>query len=512
VAATVTPAPVDVLVVGGGLAGLSAALAAREAGASVRLLERAPQAERGGNTRFSNGALRAIYGGTEDIRRLVPDLSAETIANTDFGTYPPERYLADFARVTEGRADPMLTRIVVDESFDVLRWLMECGVRYDPLWSAQAPPANGRVTFYGGSAVEARGLGAGLIDALYTALEARGGVVTYGARATALLRDGRGICGASVHTSAGETLAIPARSVVLASGGFESDVAWRTRYLGPGWDLATVRGTRFNTGDGLRMALDAGAQPYGQWSGCHAASWARHAPPFGDVTIAEKFKRDDFMHGIFVNANGRRFVDEGADLRALTYAKYGRVVMQQPGSVAWQVFDAQTVPLLSDDYRDPSVAPIRADTLEELAGRLSGVDGTAFLETVKSYNAAVRTDVPHDPSRKDGRGTAGLDIPKSNWATTIERPPFEAHSVSFGITFTFGGVRIDADTRVLDIEGAAIPGLFAAGEMVGGLFYFNYPGGSGLVSAAVFGRLAGRAAQEGSSMAVRRQSDAKGGR
>jgi tricarballylate dehydrogenase len=287
---------------------------------------------------------------------------------------------------------------------------------------------------------------------------------------------------------------VTAHAVVLACGGFESDVAWRTRYLGPGWDLAKVRGTRFNTGDGLQMALDAGAQPYGQWSGCHSAGWARHAPEYGDVTLDEKFKRDDFMHGIFINASGRRFVDEGADLRALTYAKYGRAIMAQPGSVAWQIFDAKTVPLLSDDYRNPSVAPIRAQSLDELAAKIDGVDGAALLATVRGFNAAVRTDVPHDPSRKDGRGTSGLPLPKSNWATTIEEPPFEAHPLSFGITFTFGGVRIDAQARVLDAEGAAIPGLYAAGEMVGGLFYFNYPGGSGLVSAAVFGRLAGRSA------------------
>ena len=493
-ASALTDERIDVLVVGGGLAGLSAALAARESGASVRLIERAPKTERGGNTRFANGALRATYHGIDDIHRLLPDLTPEQMAKTDFGTYLPERYLADMVRVTEGRVDPILSRIMVDESYDVLCWLMSFGVRYDPLWSAQAPPVDGHVRFYGGSAVEARGYGAGLVKTLYAALEERGVVVTYGVRAIDLLRTGRGIGGAAVRTRNGKTYEIAARSVVLAAGGFESNVEWRTRYLGPGWDLASVRGTRFNTGDGLRMALEAGAQPFGQWSGCHAASWARHAPPHGDVTIEEKFKRDDFMHGIFVNAQGRRFVDEGADLRALTYAKYGRVVMEQPGSVAWQIFDAQTVPLLSDDYRNPSVPPIRADTIDELAARLEGVNGAALLATVAEYNAAVQTAVPHDPSRKDGRGTVGLTIPKSNWATTIDRPPFEAHPVSFGITFTFGGVRIDAAGRVLDTEGAVIPGLFAAGEMIGGVFYFNYPGGSGLVSAAVFGRLAGRSA------------------
>ncbi len=488
-----TAGTTDVLVVGGGIAGLCAALAARERGASVLLLERAPQAERGGNTRFSNGALRAAYRGIDEIRRLIPDLSDAAIAKTDFGSYPRERYLADLARVTEGRGDPMLAGIVAGDSYDVLAWMMEHGVRYDPLWSAQAPPVDGHVSFYGGSAFEARGLGAGLVDALYASLEERGGSLSYGARAVGFAYEGAAICGVRVRAADGERT-LTARSVVLASGGFESDVAWRTQYLGPGWDLAKVRGTRYNTGDGLRMALEAGAQPYGQWSGCHAASWALHAPAAGDVRVAEKFKRDDFLHGIFVNAKGLRFVDEGADLRALTYAKYGRAVMEQPGSVAWQIFDAKTKPLLSDDYADPSVPPVRAGTLEELAGRMQGVDGATLLETVHAFNRAVCDDVPHDPSRKDGRGTRGLTIPKSNWATTIAEPPFEAHPVSFGITFTFGGVRIDERCRVLDAAGTPLPGLFAAGEMVGGLFYFNYPGGSGLVSAAVFGRRAGRSA------------------
>ena len=233
--------------------------------------------------------------------------------------------------------------------------------------------------------------GPGLVDTLYDALEERGIAVSYGARAFELLRHDGAIAGVRVRTNDGATDDIRAQAVVLACGGFESDVAWRTRYLGPGWDLAKVRGTRFNTGDGLQMALDAGAQPYGQWSGCHSAGWARHAPDYGDVHVDEKFKRDDFMHGIFINAAGRRFVDEGADLRALTYAKYGRAIMAQPGSVAWQVFDAKTIPLLSDDYRNPSVPPIRANSLEELAAKLEDVDGAAFLETVRAFNAAVRT-------------------------------------------------------------------------------------------------------------------------
>ncbi len=212
------------------------------------------------------------------------------------------------------------------------------------------------------------------------------------------------------------------RRVRLASNPMSSGAR---AYLGPGWDLAKVRGTRFNTGDGLRMALDAGAQPYGQWSGCHAASWAAHAPVAGDVTIEEKFKRDDFMHGIFVNANGKRFVDEGCrparpHLREIWPRGDGTAGFPSQ----WQIFDAKTVPLLSEDYRDPSVAPIRANTLDALAAGLTGVNGRTFIETVTEYNRAVRDDVPHDPSRKDGRGTIGLTIPKSNWGDDDRRPAF----------------------------------------------------------------------------------------
>ena len=196
-----------------------------------------------------------------------------------------------------------------------------------------------------------------------------------------------------------------------------------------------------------------------------------------------------------VNANGRRFVDEGADYRNYTYAKYGRVILNQPDQFAWQIFDAKVVHLLRDEYRIKQVTKVSAPTLEALADKLEGVDREAFLNEVAAYNAAVNSETPFDPNVKDGRATVGLDVPKSNWANTIDDGPFEAYQVGCGITFTFGGLRIDPDTgQVLDNDLAPITGLFAAGELVGGVFYFNYPGGTGLINGSVFGRLAGASA------------------
>ena len=180
--------------------------------------------------------------------------------------------------------------------------------------------------------------------------------------------------------------------------------------------------------------------------------------------------------------------------RNYTYAKYGRVILEQPGQFAWQIFDAKVAHLKRDEYNIRQVTKATADTLEALAPQLDGVDPDAFLATVAAYNRAVRTDIPFDPNVKDGRCTEGLEIPKSNWANVLDTPPFEAYAVTCGITFTFGGLRINTEGQVLDTEEEPIPGLYAAGELVGGIFYFNYPGGSGLTSGSVFGKIAGTSA------------------
>ena len=484
----------DVVVVGAGNAALCAALSAAERGASVLVLERAPEDESGGNTRFTAGAIKCVYDGVEDLKLLMPHLTEDEIAITDFGEHPEAKYYDDMGRETQYRSDPDLTELLVTRSRETIRWMSSKGVRFLPMYGRQAFKVDGRFKFWGGLTVEATGGGPGLVQALTEAVRKAGIAIAYEARATALVADDDGVKGVRVKHR-GRSVQVRARSVVLAAGGFEANGEWRTRYLGPGWELAKVRGTRFNTGDGIRMALDIGAMPTGNWSGCHSVSWDRHAPEFGDLAVGDNYQKHSYPFGIMLNANGERFVDEGADVFSYTYAKYGRVVLSQPGQFAWQVFDRKAQPFLRDEYRFKGMTRVRADTLEELVRKLDDVNPVCALETIKAFNAATPgPGIRFDPNVKDGRKTTGLTIPKSNWANPIDEPPFEAYGVTCGITFTFGGVKIDTRARVHDTDGVVIPALYAAGEMVGGLYYFGYPSGSGLMSGAVIGRIAGQSA------------------
>jgi len=480
----------DVIVVGGGNAAFCAALAAREHCARVLVLERAPEEEAGGNSRFTAGLLRVVYRGVDDIKRLIPDLSEQEISNTDFGAYTEEQFLDDMARVTEYRCDPDLTEVLVRQSLPAALWMRSKGVRFTAAWGRQAFKVEGRFKFWGGLTVEAVGGGPGLIDSLTQAARKNGIDIWYESRAVSLIADDEGVHGVVVK-KAGKTVEVKGRSVVLAAGGFQANTEWRTRYLGPGWELAKVRGTRFNTGDAIRMALDIGAQPAGNWSGCHAVAWERNAPEFGDLAVGDQFQKHSYPWGIYLNAQGKRFIDEGADFRNYTYAKYGRVVLQQPGQFAWQIFDGKVKHLLRDEYKIRQVTKRVANTLPELVSVLDDVNAEAALKEIQSYNAAVRTDIPFNPNVKDGRRTEGLAVPKSNWANTVDTPPFEAYAVTCGITFTFGGLKVNPKAQVVNTDGQPMRGLYAAGELVGGIFWFNYPGGSGLTNGAVFGRIAG---------------------
>jgi tricarballylate dehydrogenase len=483
----------DVIVVGGGNAALCAALAAREHCERVLVLERAPESEAGGNSRFTAGLMRVAYTGVEDLKRVISDLSEEEIQRSDFGTYTEAQFLDDMGRVTEYRCDPDLTELLVKRSLDTVAWMQSKGVRFTAAWGRQAFNIGGRFKFWGGLTVEAVGGGEGLVESLTAAVRKRGIEIWYSARAIDLVADDDGVKGVRVKRE-GKTVQLKSKAVILAAGGFQSNPEQRTRYLGPGWELAKVRGTRFNTGDGIRMALDIGAAPTGNWSGCHAVAWERNAPEFGDLAVGDQFQKHSYPWGIYINAEGKRFVDEGADFRNYTYAKYGRVILSQPGQFAWQIFDSKVKPQLRDEYKIKQVTKRVANTLEELCRNLEDTDGAAALEEIKRYNAAVRQDIPFNPNVKDGRRTDGLAIPKSNWANTLDTPPYEAYAVTCGITFTFGGLRIDTDARVLSTDGGPIPGLYAAGELVGGIFWFNYPGGSGLTNGSVFGKIAGTAA------------------
>jgi tricarballylate dehydrogenase len=498
----------DVIVVGAGNAAMCAALAASENGAKVIVLERAPEKERGGNSTFTAGAIRFAYNGIEDLRKVVTDLTEDEIENTDFGSYDEEKFYEDMCRVTQYRTDPELADLLVGRSLDTMTWMRSKKIRFVPIYGRQAFKIDGKFKFWGGLTVEAVGGGPGLVDALHDAAAREGITVLYDAHATALLHDDDGVHGVRLRLK-GKTMEIRAKAVVLASGGFQANAEMRTRYLGPGWDLAKIRGSRFNTGDGIRMALEIGAMPYGNWSGCHAVGWDRNAPEFGDLAVGDGFQKHSYPFGIMVNAKGERFVDEGADFRNYTYAKYGSVILNQPGHFAWQIFDQKVTHLLRDEYRIKQVTKVKANTLQELAHKLDGVDPAGFLNTIEEYNKAVKADISFNPNIKDGRCTEGLEVPKSNWANTIDQGPFEAYAVTCGITFTFGGLHVNTKTEVKDTADLTIPGLYAAGELVGGLFYFNYPGGTGLMAGSVFGRIAGnQAAAFAAGRAVDKQTAA----
>jgi len=485
----------DVVVVGAGNAALCAAIAAKEISGPVLVVEKAPDYFRGGNTYFTGGIIRFAFDGLEDIKAIIPDMSPTEEASVDVGSYTQDQFYDDMMRVTQGLSDPELAQILVSQSFPTMKWLREKGVRFVLSYGRQAFKDGDKFRFWGGLLVEAVGAGKGLSDGQFEAAERSGVDIRYSTQGMKLLQDNMGrVCGLRVLGPDGFE-DISARSVVLAAGGFEANAEMRTRYLGPGWELVKVRGIPYNTGDGIRMALDVSAQAYGHWSSCHAVAWDMNAPPFGDRTVTELYQKHSYPLGIIVNLDGKRFLDEGADFRNYTYVTYGRALMTQPQGLGFQIFDDKVKDMLRDEYRIPQVTMAQADTIEELARRLD-INPDGLVDTVQKFNAAVQTDVPFNPAVKDARGTVGIDPPKSNWAQPIDTPPYLGYAVTCGITFTFGGVKVNNRAQVVTNSQDPIPGLYAAGEMVGGLFYHNYPGGSGLSAGMVFGRLAGTSAAQ----------------
>lgn len=487
----------DVVVVGAGNAALSAAMAARENGADVLVLEKAREDEKGGNSTFTAGGFRFCHSGIDDAASdVLTDLSEAERAQIVLPVHDRQVFYETLMKVTRHQSDEDMAWQLIDGSRPAMVWLRRHGVRFIPMFGRQSFQVDGRHHFYGGVNVEAVGGGAGLVEMELAEVARMGCTVRFETGATRLIQDrqrrvtGLEVCGPDGYEE------IEARAVVLACGGFESNPEMRARYLGPGWDLARVRGTRHNMGDGIRMALEIGARPYGNWSGCHSVGWDISAPAYGDYEVLDNFQKHSYPWGIMVNLKGERFVDEGEDLRNHTYVKFGREIMGQPHRTAIQIFDAKTSPILRDEYRIRQVTKYTAPTIGDLARQLE-IDAAALQATVDSFNRACPPGAYENgwnPSILDGVSTEGLAIDKTNWALPIDSPPFEAYVTTTGVTFTFGGLRINAKGEVQDVSDRSIPGLYAAGELVGGLFYENYPGGSGLMAGTVFGKLAGESA------------------
>ena len=492
----------DVVIVGSGNAGFSAAHAAREQTESVLLLEKASPAWVGGNSYFTAGAFRTTFNSLEELLPILDEVDEEDLKRTKLPPYTVEHFRRDMQRITKGRCDPELTTVLVENASDTIRWLHERGLRFRLMYDRQSFDVDGEFHFWGGLALGTIGGGKGLIEQHLKAAASANIEIRYESPVIGFLQDENGaIKGVTCKTSEG-IAHIEARAIVLAAGGFEANARLRAAYLGPGWDLAKVRGTPYNTGEVLHAAIAAGAQSYGHWSGCHAVAWDAAASAWGNRDLTNLLTKQSYPLGVVINADAKRFIDEGEDFRNYTYAKYGGEIMKQRDAIAYQLFDARTEPLLrQDEYTAPGVSRCEAATIRELATKI-GVVPEMLEETINEFNASIK-DVPFNPAIKDGKSTVGITPRKSNWAQALDTPPYYAFAITCGITFTFGGVRIDTESRVLDWSGTPIPGLYAAGELVGGLFYYNYPGGSGLMVGSVFGRVAGQSA---ASWAKARQS------
>ncbi|KAJ4287764.1 hypothetical protein N0V90_012468 [Kalmusia sp. IMI 367209] len=510
-----SPRIIDVLIVGGGNAGFSAATSAAESGARrVVLIDKCPEDWAGGNTFFTAGAFRTVHAGAKDLIPIVNNVDPKTAKIIDMEPYTPQDFRKDIDRMTSGRTDPALSKALIDESNAAVKWLAKNGIRFQLSFNRQAYKVNGRYKFWGGMSLKTDEGGKGLIQDHQAAARKQGVEIYYSAPAKRLVTNNAGaVTGVIVGYNGIDTL-VQTKSVVLAAGGFEANPRMRSQFLGPGWDLAHVRGTPFNTGDALEFAIrDVNARQAGNWSGCHSTCWDANSPTdSGDRTISNEFTKSGYPLGLMINNAGQRFVDEGIDMRNYTYAKFGRAIHEQPEGIAFQVWDQQAIPWLrSEEYRDEIVHKVWGSTIDELAQKLSSehnlVDPSTFIQTIKDYNAAVyaaekkNPNQKWDPSVKDGLSTQSsttqLPLAKSNWALPLDQGPFMAVKVCCGVTFTFGGLAVNPETTaVVSTDGKEVQGLYCVGEMLGGLFYGNYPGGSGLTSGAVFGRRAGKAAAQ----------------
>jgi tricarballylate dehydrogenase len=440
----------DVLVIGDGIGGCTTAIAAQEQGARVIVIDKAPENVPHGNTAFSGGSFRRAG-----------------------DQYPADQFYRDIVNLSGNRADPELTRIIVDGSAQAREWLAELGVEWElPYRTADRAHQSAQRGF-------------GLAAALRHALKQRPIVVRNETEAREFVRDGQRIVGARVKAKDGRETIIRAGAVVLATGGFSANHEMVQHYIGPGACHLVLRGSPFNTGDGHRMAEAVGAKL--DWmDDFHGGLIHYGYKKYPDANAGRGMRSvKKYEKCILVNQEGKRFVDEGESTSDKTYAKFGKIIaLTQPDGVAYAIFDSNGADVIDPMYDGPERGPISAGTLDGLAGKL-GIPRAALAQTVHDFNSNVA----------DGK-CLKCQPPKTNFAQKIDAPPFYAYKVTGGFTFTFGGVRTKKSGEVLDARAEPIAGLFAVGEIQTGIFYGNYAGGSSLARCAVFGRIVGRAAAE----------------
>lgn len=458
----------DVLVIGTGIAGTVAALAAQERGASVIVLDKVSRERAGGSSRMSGGGFRAPR-----------------------ENYSADDMYSDVMLVTKGRASAAITRHVVDNAASAMAWLQTMGMIWVDETKAGRPDLHGRRIRpyraqplpYELSGVHQLGFGNGAMHLLHQTLFDRVDV-KFETKAENLLLDGqRRIAGVRAYDAADGFVEFRAPVVILGTGGYQANVDWRVRYFGRSADAWILRGSKYSTGDGIRMAMDIGGAPAGQWGGVHTPIIDARSPKVecGETNI------NQYQYTVMLNSACERFLDEGEDFGDRTIIRYGNKVLSQPDGIAYLVFDQKVVDLVKCNIK--TWLPSTSNDLGELATNL-GLDSGAFRQAIEKFNASVQPG-GFDPDILDGKRTAGLTPAKSNWALPVDTPPYYAFRVTAGITYGFGGIKIDEHARVIDNEDRPIHGLYAAGEMAGGLFYDGYPGTSSLSFATVLARTAG---------------------
>ena len=452
----------DVLVIGGGNAALCAAISARRAGASVLVLEGAPKFYRGGNTRHTRN-MRCAHDAATDILT---------------GPYTEQEFWEDLQRVTGGQTDEELARFMIAESKDILNWIVEQGVRWQPSLGGTLSLGRTNSFFLGG--------GRAMLNALYLTAERLGVEVLYDAEVLDLTIEDGMFLSATLKQPINGSVEVRASTLVAAAGGFEANIEWLKQYWGDAADNFLIRGTPYNRGSILKMLLAKGVQEVGDPTQCHAVAIDARAPKFDGGIIT---RLDCVVFGVVVNKHALRFYDEGEDIWPKRYAIWGRLVAAQPDQIAYIIFDATS----RNSFMPSLFPPIEAGSIAELAGKLE-LESSVLEKTIADFNAAVRPGT-FDHTILDDCRTEGLTPPKTHWARRIETPLYYAYPVRPGITFTYLGTRVNRQARMLMNDGKPAANMFAAGEiMAGNVLGQGYAAGIGMTIGSVFGRVAGREA------------------
>ena len=451
----------EIVVIGGGNAALCAAMTAAEAGARVLILEAAPKAFRGGNSRHTRN-FRCMHDGP-----LGP--------LTD--SYSEDEYFDDLIKVTGGKTDEALARMVIRASTECFEWMQDHGVRFQSALSGTLSLGRTNAFFLGG--------GKSLVNAYYRRAAELGVAVEYDAKVTHLELDEERVVG--IEYTQGETShQLAPKAVVVASGGFQADIDWMARAWGPAARNFLIRGTPYNRGEVLADLLDQGLNEVGEADQCHAVAIDGRAPKFDGGIVT---RVDCVPFSVVVNKDGERFYDEGEDVWPKRYAIWGRLVAAQPDQIAYSIIDAKSIDLFM-----PTVfPPITGDTLEDVVNQL-GLPVKQTLATIKAFNTACGDTSGFAHSELDGVATSELTPAKTNWARPLDTPPYYGYSVRPGVTFTYLGLKVD-ETAQCSIGNRPVSNLWAAGEtMAGSILGQGYLGGFGMTIGTVFGRIAGREA------------------